>query len=626
MWKRLLSGILISGIIAGNFMCIPAEAATKEKCFTNTNFYTFKDKAGIKKIVINGKNIKIKKGIKSKKVKFSKQGDYQVKIVNQKNKKKIYTLYIDKKAPYINGVSQNRVYQDKVDVTFIDDYALDSLIENGVCTKITGDSFSKTYEKTGHYDLIIKDKAKNKRTVSFDIRKDEQFVNIITGNILSSVISKVNNDYTTMIELADGTKYEIKGLYYLKKDDMLFQEDTKIMIKRNNKEIYCFDITQMYLKTDKNSEKNNPVTTPEITIEPDITPSVITGTSVITETSIVTGQSILKFDSMNGKESEIKTFMNGEIISLPVPEKEGYSFIGWEKDNNYYIGQYLVSGSCTLCAKWKPLMELVNLKNDFVYEIKDDIIYLTDYIGTKSELHIKDCYYENGKKYKTYVMARDAKKIGDTFSREGCLNCFTEEEKSQSVLRKVSFDENVIIYEKMDDGSIREGVWNYLFYNCPKLWTVTLPKTKCISMISMFESCSSFYERIKIPITVTNTDYMFAGCIKLVDLPVMSVGNSIISAEGMFKDCENLKGNGHDIHFSGIDDKNLSGCFMNCRNLSKGGIDIYIEGAYKDVSNIFKEAFVCEYITNIKVRPSMIDKWENALSEYSLSFCKSIIF
>jgi uncharacterized repeat protein (TIGR02543 family) len=64
----------------------------------------------------------------------------------------------------------------------------------------------------------------------------------------------------------------------------------------------------------------------------------------------------LKFD-MNGGTQSVASQMvrNGDTISLPTAEREGYVFAGWEDSNgNLHTGEYVMPiGDVTLTARWK---------------------------------------------------------------------------------------------------------------------------------------------------------------------------------------------------------------------------------------------------------------------------------
>ncbi|MCQ2400025.1 MAG: InlB B-repeat-containing protein, partial [Clostridia bacterium] len=66
----------------------------------------------------------------------------------------------------------------------------------------------------------------------------------------------------------------------------------------------------------------------------------------------------LTFNVNGGTEISAVTLQSGEEYTLPVPEKEGYSFEGWFKDETF-VGQKVTSvvadSSFTLYAKWEKL-------------------------------------------------------------------------------------------------------------------------------------------------------------------------------------------------------------------------------------------------------------------------------
>ena len=167
--KKILAVMLVASLVSSSLNGLGINAAsTTTKYYKTAKTYTFKDKRGIKKIIVNNKKKKIKAGVKSYKLRMIKAGKYKVSVVNKKGKTKKYIIYIDKKKPSISGVKNNGIYIGTAYFKISDNIKLSSAILDN--TKL---NISKTknfgVSSLGKHILTVKDKAGNKTIISFTI-------------------------------------------------------------------------------------------------------------------------------------------------------------------------------------------------------------------------------------------------------------------------------------------------------------------------------------------------------------------------------------------------------------------------------------------------------------------------
>lgn len=78
----------------------------------------------------------------------------------------------------------------------------------------------------------------------------------------------------------------------------------------------------------------------------------------------------IKFDSNGGNKIDSIEVKNGKITSLPIPEREGYTFVGWFNGTKEIENGDTISKDITLKAKWKKLADAS--KKEFIVTFDSD--------------------------------------------------------------------------------------------------------------------------------------------------------------------------------------------------------------------------------------------------------------
>lgn len=118
---------------------------------------------------------------------------------------------------------------------------------------------------------------------------------------------------------------------------------------------------------------------------------------------IFDGKYTISFDSDGGSVfSSIREKKHKEIV-LPVPEKKGYSFIGWKDVNGGYVdSHYKVEGTTTLKADYrlKFIVTFVynNGEENTTQEVVENQIAIAPKVPVKEDYEFDGWYY-NGVKY-----------------------------------------------------------------------------------------------------------------------------------------------------------------------------------------------------------------------------------
>lgn len=128
----------------------------------------FKDSRGFKKVVINGKNKKIRKGVTKLTLTFSKVGTYKVKLINKNGKVRWKRVIFDKTAPSIEGAVNGENYNGEVTLCAKDAHGIKSFSVNGNKVK---SPFAVTVKGAGECRAIAKDKAGNTTKISFTVNQ-----------------------------------------------------------------------------------------------------------------------------------------------------------------------------------------------------------------------------------------------------------------------------------------------------------------------------------------------------------------------------------------------------------------------------------------------------------------------
>lgn len=82
------------------------------------------------------------------------------------------------------------------------------------------------------------------------------------------------------------------------------------------------------------------------------------------------GKYSVSFDTDGGIPELTTIKVKNKLGEVSSPEKAGYEFLGWYKDDILYTSESLITGNITLKAKYRSLPKITNTK-DFTYYISD---------------------------------------------------------------------------------------------------------------------------------------------------------------------------------------------------------------------------------------------------------------
>ncbi len=196
------------------------------------------------------------------------------------------------------------------------------------------------------------------------------------------------------------------------------------------------------------------------------------------------------------------------------------------------------------------------LADNWDYDISGNTISLNDYIGTDTEVTVKDYYYINDVKYKTkfpYSGGYRGPFIGN------------------QDITKVTFN---------GTGMLTDDSVPYLFYQCRSLTTVVGFGGNFTNMNNTFRYCSVLDCPITIPASVTSAEFAFYECYKLSTMPVLPRDSQLRTANSMFYFCLELQA---DSIFMPKNLTSMNSMFYYCKKLDADNIiipDSVTEAAY----------------------------------------------
>lgn len=228
------------------------------------------------------------------------------------------------------------------------------------------------------------------------------------------------------------------------------------------------------------------------------------------------------------------------------------------------------------------------LTDNWSYVINGDTIRLDDYIGTDTEVTVKDYYYIHDVKYKT-VFPSSADYHGP----------FVGNDK----ITKVTFYGT----EMLTDESVP-----CLFYRCSSLKTVVGFGGKFTNMNETFRYCSALDCPITIPSSVITAKYAFYECCELSTMPKLLENSQLQVADFMFYYCMKMEVKSLSLP------KNLNimnRMFYNCKKLTAK--DIVIPDSVTEASYAFG---TCEGLT---VLPTINKTSQLKIATGMFNYCTS---
>lgn len=196
------------------------------------------------------------------------------------------------------------------------------------------------------------------------------------------------------------------------------------------------------------------------------------------------------------------------------------------------------------------------LTANWSYTLRGTTISLNDYIGTSTEVTVKDYYYINGTKYTT-VFPSSASYNGPFIGN--------------SQITKVTFQ---------GTGMLTNDSVPYLFQNCKSLKTVVGFGGNFTNMDNTFRYCSALDCQLTIPASVTTAEYAFYECYGLSTMPILPKDSRLQVANFMFYCCTQMKASSLSLP-SNLTTMNTM--FYYCKKLSATDIvipDNVIEASY----------------------------------------------
>lgn len=146
--------------------------------YNGKKIITISDTSGIDKVLVDGKNVFGELAADFQGMEFLgylkypysftglKEGKHTIQVVDKLGNKTSVTFQVDKTAPKVTGVKNNKTYKSAVTVQVADKNGIKLITLNGKKMKS-----GKTISPNGSYRLMAKDIAGNKTTIRFKIKK-----------------------------------------------------------------------------------------------------------------------------------------------------------------------------------------------------------------------------------------------------------------------------------------------------------------------------------------------------------------------------------------------------------------------------------------------------------------------
>ena len=171
-------------------------SGVKENAYYNASKILKFSGSNLSKVVVNGKVDK--SALKKKQLKLSKNGKNVITVYNKNGQKKKIEFYIDKKAPTITGVANNKAYTQQRTLKFNDNFGLKKVTVNGKSNQTALKTKSIKVKKQGNYEIKVTDLAGNVTTTKFRIKNDGIHKLKAANTYSQLVIVSVKNNKATV--------------------------------------------------------------------------------------------------------------------------------------------------------------------------------------------------------------------------------------------------------------------------------------------------------------------------------------------------------------------------------------------------------------------------------------------
>ena len=563
--KRLLVAMLVASLVSGNLNGLGVDAAsTTTKYYKTAKTYTFKDKRGIKKIIVNNKKKKIKAGVKSYKLRMIKAGKYKVSVVNKKGKTKKYVIYIDKKKPVVTGIKNGNTYQGIVYFRATDNTKVKSIKLDGK-KKSTKKSYLSV-KNIGEHTLIVTDMAGNIKKVRFTIagKADNNPISIVTAT--PTVLP--TNIPTTQLPTPTSTVTATPST----KPSSTMPTTTSVIPTPTEEPIH--------------SATPVPASSmPKKTKEPNITPGPTVTTSPTVTPTITPVATVEPNDEMTGSINELEDIvdMNDSLKgNYSIDEEDGTVTLKTVNPNKTEITIY---PSYNIGGKnYKTTFDVVK-----VPEYRETYHYQVGPFGNNcniEQVNFKGfdfsnssmSYMFNGCTNLKKVTGIKGKNINLSYTFGYCENLeeVDIEENTTFLALKGSFSgcKNL---DKINGEliGVNKADMNSCFYNCKKIEKIKF-SGDIDNLSTTFMNCENLNCSMEIPDSVTDASSAFMNCYSLITMPTINKTSKLTNTQMMFLNCKHLRGGIVYLGYVDAENTKCNGMFFGCESIGLKPLNIYV--------------------------------------------------
>ena len=153
------------------------------------------------------------------------------------------------------------------------------------------------------------------------------------------------------------TEYQVKS--YIKCEKFEDTKNTYISLEEKKEESTTKEITTKETSipkeettTKETTTKKTEETTKQVTTKKTTTTKKATTKKTTTTQKKDTNKITIGFNTNGGEQITSYTVNKGSKVKLPVPVRNGYTFVGWYKNNVHYTSDTVFNESIILVAKW----------------------------------------------------------------------------------------------------------------------------------------------------------------------------------------------------------------------------------------------------------------------------------